>query len=71
MDDEHDFEMGISFRRQECNFNPLSMIGMSEGQGVNRHRQNPEVENESNPVDATEESHDEILLTEQETNPMH
>lgn len=27
--DDHDFEMGISFRREECNFNPLSMIGMS------------------------------------------
>ena len=25
--DDHDFEMGISFRRQECNFNPLNMIG--------------------------------------------
>lgn len=29
-DDDHDFEMGISFRRQECNFNPLSKIGMNE-----------------------------------------
>ena len=27
--DDHDFEMGISFRREECNFNPLGMIGMS------------------------------------------
>ena len=34
-DDDHDFEMGISFRRQECNFNPLSMIGMSDAPPMN------------------------------------
>ena len=56
-DDEHDFEMGISFRRQECNFNPLSMIGMSElnnpvtsnnraHHAATRHQMNPELAEE-------------------------
>ena len=40
-DDDHDFEMGISFRRQECNFNPLSMIGLGDvggcAQNTNRN----------------------------------
>ena len=61
--------MGISFRRQECNFNPLSMIGMSESNTA-RQKLNPETDDTQ--VEATEEeSNDEILLTEQETNPMH
>ena len=50
------------------------MIGMSEGP-LNTNRQRPNHLDNSEPdatvVDATEESNDEILLTEQETNPMH
>ena len=25
-DDDHDFQVGLEFRRQECNFNPLSIL---------------------------------------------
>ena len=50
------------------------MIGMSEGP-LNTNRQRPNhldnTEPDTTVVDATEESNDEILLTEQETNPMH
>lgn len=37
-DDDHDFEMGISFRRQECNFNPLSVMALGDGGVPQSHR---------------------------------
>ena len=61
VDDDHDFEMGISFRREECNFNPLSMIGRNEAMAQppsSRHKvNNPETEVDANTVvEPTEES---------------
>ena len=59
VDDDHDFEMGISFRREECNFNPLSMIGRNEAMAQppsSRHKvNNPETEADT-VVEPTEES---------------
>lgn len=82
--DTHDFEMGISFRRQECNFNPLSMIGLADGAaGANSNKnaghQRPSNANAAEGCgdgieEATQESNnvdENLLLTEQETNPMH
>ena len=55
-DDNHDFEMGISFRRQECNFNPISQMAFGDG-GVP-----PASSRAKEPVEVTQES--ENLLTE-------
>ena len=38
-DDAHDFQVGIEFRRQECNFNPLSMLANGGvGAGLEQNR---------------------------------
>ena len=66
--------MGISFRRQECNFNPLSMIS---GQGIQQVRGNSGQKAtgvNSNHAQASDAHYDnessENLLSQQETNPM-
>jgi len=64
-DDEHDFQVGIEFRREECNFNPLSMLanGGATGLESNRGGRDHDLPSHRDGGESRRETDVEVLLT--------
>ena len=64
-DDEHDFQVGIEFRREECNFNPLSMLanGGAAGLESNRGGRDTDLPSHRDGGESRRETDVEVLLT--------